>query len=159
MNVPRILLALNLILALALAGTLLAQPQEALFGTWKTIVAKSKYSPEDAPKSAVNKYEVTTDGFRLTGDNVTATGAVQHAEVNAKFDGKNYPVKGNPDADMYAFKKINGRTYELVQMKGGKQTTTIRIVVAPDGKSRMNTVTAKNAKGQAVNDSVYSERQ
>jgi hypothetical protein len=40
------------IFAAVLAGTMLAQPTDPQVGTWKLNLAKSKYSPGPAPKSA-----------------------------------------------------------------------------------------------------------
>ena len=40
--------------------------------------------------------------------------------VTAKFDGKDVPVKGNPNADTMSFRKISDRSYEVTSKKGGK---------------------------------------
>ena len=145
---------------MVLAGTLLAQAQESLFGTWKMNPAKSKYNPGPTPKSNVAKWEVFQDGAKLTVDVVPAKGETQHYESSGKFDGKDNPVKGNyPDGDTMAFSKIDARTYEVVTKKGGKNTLTARIVVAPDGKTRITTQTGKDAQGQTVNNTMFYEKQ
>jgi hypothetical protein len=141
------------------ALALLAQSQEAFYGMWKADVSKSKYSPGPAPKSNMKKYEPWQDGFKATQDMVTAKGEKVHVEVVAKVDGKDYPGKGSPDADTYAFKKLDARTYEVTQKKDGKVTIVAKMVVAPDGKSRTITQTGKNAKGEPVNNMVYWDRQ
>jgi hypothetical protein len=51
MNRKTILIRINLAIALVLAGTLLAQAQESVFGTWKMNAAKSKYSPVQPRKA------------------------------------------------------------------------------------------------------------
>jgi len=154
----RIRVVLMLVPALA-ALALLAQSQEAFYGMWKVDVSKSKYSPGPAPKSNMKKYEPWQDGFKATQDMVTAKGEKVHVEVVAKVDGKDYPGKGSPDADTYAFKKLDARTYEVTQKKDGKVTIVAKMVVAPDGKSRTITQTGKNAKGEPVNNMVYWDRQ
>ena len=63
---------LILAVALVLAGNLLAQAQESLFGTWKMNAAKSKYSPGPAPKSNIAKWEAFQGGVKLTVDVVPA---------------------------------------------------------------------------------------
>jgi hypothetical protein len=156
MKAKSILIGINL--ALVVAGTLLAQTQESLFGTWKMNAAKSKYSP--VPKSNIAKWEAFQDGVKLTVDVVPVTGATQHYEASGKFDGKDNPVKGNnPDADTIAFSKIDARTYEAISKKGGKTTVTARIVVAADGKTRITTQTGKDGQGQTVNNSIFYEKQ
>jgi len=149
-----------IILALVLAGTLLAQTSESLFGTWKMNAAKSKYSPGPLPKSFTVKWEAFQGGVKLTGDTVTANGETQHYESSGKFDGKDNPVKGNnPDADTIAFSKIDARTYEAVSKKGGKTTITSHMAVAADGKTRITTQTGKDGKGQTVNNTQFYDRQ
>jgi hypothetical protein len=154
------LIGINLALGLWLAGTLLAQAQEPLFGTWKMNVAKSKYSPGPVPKSNISKWESFEDGVKFTGDVVPVNGEPQHYESSGKFDGKDNPVIGNnPDADTMAFSKIDARTYEVVSKKGGKRTITARIVVAADGKTRVSTQTGKSVAGETLKHTVIYEKQ
>src|SRR5215813_725395 len=106
MKLKNILISINVAVGLALAGTLLAQAQESLFGTWKMNAAKSKYSPGAVPKSNISKWEPLDGGVKLTVDIVPASGETQHWESSGKFDGKDNPITGNdPDADMCAFSK------------------------------------------------------
>src|SRR6266849_9501941 len=106
MNPKNILIRINLAIALALAGVLLAQAQESLFGTWKMNAAKSKYSPGPAPKSNIAKWEASDGGVKLTVDVVPANGEPQHYESSGKIDGKDNPVTGNsPDGDTMAISK------------------------------------------------------
>jgi hypothetical protein len=142
------------------AGVLLAQAQESLFGTWRMNAAKSSYSPGPMPKSNIAKWEAFQGGVRLTVDVVPAQGETQHYESSGKFDGKDNAVKGNnPDGDTVAFSKIDARTYEVVTKKGGKNTVTARIVVAADGKTRVTTQTGRDGQGRTVNNSMFYEKQ
>jgi len=141
------------------ALALLAQTQEAFYGLWKVDLSKSKYSPGPAPRSNMKKYEPWKDGFKATQDMVTAKGEKVHVEVIAKVDGKDYPGTGSPDADTYAFKKLDARTYEVTQKKDGKVTIVAKMVVAPDGKSRSIVQAGKNAKGEPVNNQIYWDKQ
>ena len=154
----RIRVVVTLVPAFA-ALALLAQSQEAFYGLWKVDMNKSKYSPGPAPKSNMKKYEPWKDGFKATQDMVTAKGEKVHVEVIAKVDGKDYPGKGSPDADTYAFKRIDAHSYEVTQKKDGKVTIVAKMVVAPDGKSRSIVQTGKNAKGEPVNNTIYWDKQ
>ena len=154
------LTGIALTVASVLAGVLLAQAQESLFGTWRMNAAKSTYSPGPMPKSNIAKWEAFQGGVRLTVDVVPAQGETQHYESSGRFDGKDNPVKGNnPDGDTVAFSKIDGRTYEVVTKKGGKNTVTARIVVAADGKTRVTTQTGKDGQGRTVNNAIFYEKQ
>jgi len=151
---------ITLAIASVLAGVLLAQAQESLFGTWRMNAAKSSFSPGPIPKSNIAKWEAFQGGVRLTVDMVPEKGETQHYESSGKFDGKDNPVKGNnPDADAMAFSKIDARTYEVVNKKGGKNTMTARIVVSADGKTRTTTQTGRDGQGRTVNNTILYEKQ
>ena len=136
-----------------------AQSPDPWIGTWKVNVAKSKYSPGPAPKSSTMVIAAADGGIKVTSDTVPATGAATHTEITAKFDGKDAPMKGNPNVDTSAFTKIDGHTYQVVSKKGGKVGTTSRVVVSADGKTRTATQTGTNAQGQAINNTIVSDKQ
>lgn len=66
-------------------------------------------------------------------------------------------MTGDPNSDTRSLKKIDDRTLELTVKKGGEVTTSGRIVVSADGKTRTVTVsgtdpTGKKFHGPAVYD-------
>jgi hypothetical protein len=128
-------------------------------GTWKLNLAKSKYSPGPAPKSQTLKLEAAEDGVKYTADGIGADGKPTHAEFMAKYDGKDYPFKGNPDADTISYKRIDANNVEAVTKRNGKTTITGKVVVSKDGKTRTLTLTGKNAQGQDVNNTVVYDKQ
>ena len=128
-------------------------------GTWKVDLAKSKYSPGPAPKSFTLKFEATPGGIKFTGDGVSADGKALHSMFLSKFDGKDVPYEGNPDADTASPKKIDDNSYDNTWKKGGKATTTAKVVVSADGKTMTITHTGTNAKGEAVNNTVVYNKQ
>jgi hypothetical protein len=132
---------------------------ENWLGTWKLNVEKSKYVPGPAPKSLTLKYEASQGIITLTSDGVTADGKATHATYSSKFDGKDVPWVGNPDADTAAPKKIDDNGFENVWKKGGKVTVTVKTVVSKDGKTYTVTQTGKNAKGETVNITAVYEKQ
>jgi hypothetical protein len=152
------------LLAITLAVTVLmlaasAQAADHHVGTWKLDVAKSKYSPGPAPKESTLKIEAQADGLKFTIDSIDAEGKPIHTETSPKYDGKDYPMTGNPNADSISMKKINDHTIETSTKKDGKPLTTNRSVVSKDGKTRTSTYTGKNAKGEDVNNVVVYTRQ
>ena len=135
-------------------------------GTWKLNVAKSKYSPDPAPKSGTTRIETTADGFKIVADGVNSEGKKTHVEYTAKFDGKDYPEKvlldGQLDpsgADMVSVRKLDDYTYESTTKLKGKTLVVTKNVFSKDVKTRTQTVTGMNAQGKPVNNTVVYERQ
>ncbi len=127
-------------------------------GTWKLNEAKSKI-PAGATKNNTVVYEAAGDSIKVTVDGVEGDGKPLHSEWTGMFDGKEYPLTGDPTADMRSYKKINDHTNELTNKKDGKVTSSGRIVVAADGKSRTVTVSGTNAKGMKVKYTAVYDKQ
>jgi hypothetical protein len=143
--------------ALVLAN--IGQAADNQAGTWKLNVAKSKFSPGPAPKDGTLTIESQADGLKFTNQVTDAEGKTVHMELSPKYDGKDYPMTGNPDADMISLKKIDDYTIGTVHKKGGKSMLTVRGVVSKDGKTRTVTYKGTNAKGQKVNNTLVYDRQ
>jgi hypothetical protein len=104
-------------------------------------------------------YAAAGDSIKGTIDGVDGEGKPTHSEWSGKFDGKDYPVTGDPTSDSRAIKQIDDRNYELTIKKGGKVTMTGKAVVSADGKSRTVTVSGTNAAGKTVTStSVYDKQ-
>jgi len=145
-------------LALLFASSAFLQAADQFTGTWVLNVAKSKYSPGMPPKSQTTKLETLSDGIREVVDRVNADGTTTHWDFTAKFDGKDYPVMGDPDRDMASVKKLDDYTLEVVNKKAGKVTTSMKLVVAKDGKSRTNTVSGQTAAGVPINNVLFFDK-
>jgi hypothetical protein len=127
---------------------------------WKLNVAKSKYSPGPAPKSATTKIEAAGAGTKVIVDQEMADGIKRHWEFTSNYDGKDSPVTGNnPDTDMVARTRLDPATVQTVAKKAGKLTTTQTSAVSSDGKTRTVTTKGVNASGQQVNNVAVYERQ
>ncbi len=127
-------------------------------GTWKLNEAKSKI-PATAPKNNTVVYEAAGDNVKVTVDGTDAQGKPTHNEWTGKFDGKDYPLTGDPSADTRSYKKVDDRTTDLTNKKGGKVTATGRIVISADGKSRTVTVSGTDPTGKKVKySSVYDKQ-
>ena len=149
-----------LVLISVLAATAAVLAADNNVGTWKLNLARSKYSPGPAPKSQTLRIEAWgDDGVKYTADGVDADGKPTHAEFQAKYDGKDYPFKGNPDADVLSYKRIDANTVQATLKLKGKAAITAKVVVSPDGKTRTVTQMGTNAQGQALNIlSVYDKQ-
>ena len=152
-----------LVRALVACGVTLISASLALagdnwVGTWKLNVAKSKYSPGPAPKSLTLKFDPSPDGIKLAQEFVDAEGKASQGGFTAKFDGKDVPYAGNPDADTAAPKRIDDNTYQNTWKKAGKVTITAKVVVSTDGQTLTVTQTGTNGKGQAVNNTAVYDK-
>lgn len=154
MKTRTVLLALVVCIAAATAGF----AENANMGTWKLNEAKSKFSP-GAPKNTTVVYEAAGDNMKVIVDGIDGAGQSTHNEWTGKFDGKDDPLTGSPTSDTRAYKQVNDRTLTFTERKGGKVTTTGRIVVSADGKSRTVAATTTNPQGQKVSTTAVYDKQ
>lgn len=147
-----------LTLVLCLVGVTVVFAQDANMGTWKLNEGKSKF-PAGATKNNTVVYEASGDNVKVTVDGTDADGKSTHNEWTGKFDGKDYPVTGDPNADTRAYKKVNDRTLAMTVKKAGKTTVTGHIEVAADGKSRTVTTKGTDAKGTKVSTKAVYDKQ
>jgi hypothetical protein len=96
---------------------------------------------------------------KRTGETVKADGTKTSFEYTAQYDGKEYPITGNANADTVALKQVNDRTVEATLKKGGKVVTNARRVVSTDGKTLTLTLTGTNAQGQTMRNVQVFEKQ
>ena len=138
-----------LTLAVLFGGATVCLADNPHMGTWKLNEAKSKFG-KGATKNNTVVYEAAGDSIKVTVDGVDGDGNAIHSEWTGKFDGKFYPLTGDPTGDSRSYRKINNRTLVLTGKKGKKVTVSGRIVVAPNGKTRTVTTTGVNSKGKRV---------
>jgi len=139
-------------------GLTLCFADVAIMGTWKLNEAKSKLAP-GVPKNTMVVYEAAGDSVKVTVDGVDGQGKPTHSEWTGKFDGKDYPVTGDPSVDMRSYKKIDDRTLALTNKKDGKVTATGRVVVSADGKTRTLTVTRTDSTGKSMTGTYVYDKQ
>jgi hypothetical protein len=112
--------------------------------------AKSKLGP-GAPKNTTVVYEAAGDSVKVTIDGTDNDGKPTHNEWTGRYDGK--------ESDARSLKKIDDRTLGFNVKKGGKVTTSGRIVVSADGKSRTVTTSGTDATGKKFSStSVYDKQ-
>jgi hypothetical protein len=140
---------------LMIASLAAAQGTDALAGTWRLNVAQSKYQAAP-PKSQTTTLHAMDGGLHEVVERVNADGTTTRWEVMARYDGRDYPVKGDPSRDTVAMTKVDGNTVDIVNKKAGAVVSRMRIVVAPDGKSRTNTV--MDPSGQKTTAVLFFER-
>ena len=133
------------VLCLVTAGVCFAQ--DGHMGTWKLNEAKSKI-PAGQNKNHTVVYEAAGADTKVIVDGTDSTGAATHNEWTGKFDGKDYPVTGDPTSDTRAYRRVGASTLAMTIKKGGKVTVTGRIVLTANGKGRTVTTTGTDAQGK-----------
>ncbi|HSP44666.1 MAG TPA: hypothetical protein VLO30_01610 [Chthoniobacterales bacterium] len=146
-------ISFTLIMSLAMAAGVWAA-DDAMMGTWKLNEAKSKIGP-GAPKNSTVVYAAAGDQIKVTVDGTDAQGKSAHSQWTGKFDGKDYPVTGDATADMRSYNMEGKDTLDLTNKKDGKITSTGKVVVSADGKTR--TVTINSADSKVMSTAVYDK--
>jgi len=138
-----------------------AQSADPWIGTWALNIDKSQYEPASlAPKSQTTKQTAAGDAVTAITDGVDAKGKKLHTEITYRFDGKEYEYKGAPDPkSTRTYTRIGSNVYQFVNKVDGKITTTSRVTVSPDGKTRTIVTTGRDAQGNIVsNVSMWDKR-
>src|SRR5262245_44801827 len=105
-------------------------------GTWKLNDAKSKFAA-GATRYVTAVYAAADNGmFKVTLDGVDKDGKAVHDEWVGKFDGKDYPVKGDTFSDARAYSRADVHAWHLTFKRGSKVVGTGTMVDSADGKTR-----------------------
>jgi len=150
--------SIGIAFVLCLVAFVASAAASPIMGTWKLNEAKSKI-PAGAPKNTTVIYEAAGDKIKVTVDGVDAEGKPSHNEWTGKFDGKDYPLTGDPQSNTRSYKTVDDHTTDFSNKKDGKVTLTGRIVLSADGKSRTVTVSETDAKGKKVTSSTVYDKQ
>ena len=130
--------------SLLVAAVISAQANPRI-GKWKL--------KSDAPAPAINimTYEpYGNGGMKVTVHAVNAQGRVSEWTYNTMFDGKDQRVSGDTRTETTAVRKIDDRTNEIVNKRGGKVIQVITNVLSPDGKTIDNTYKNYNDAGEVT---------
>jgi len=116
----------------------------ALSGSWemRTIRNLGSVGP-------TTTYQSTKDGLRES---------VGSASFDAKFDGKDYPIIGDPAHGTVSLKRIDENTIEQTDKQVGKVIRVTRMTVSPDGKS-MQVESTSTQRGKESTMTYTAEKQ
>ena len=140
------------------AGAALCFAADPNLGTWKLNESKSKI-PADGTKNNTVVYTAAGDSVKVTIDGVSGDGKPIHNEWTGKYDGKDYPVTGDPGSDMRSLKMVSANTFAFTVKQKGQVTITGQIKVAADGKSRTVTANRTDAKGNKTTSTAVYDKQ
>ncbi len=122
------------LLASLLFATVVFGANDPEMGTWKLDVAESQLGP-NPPRSIIRVVEPVPDGARVTQHRVAADGKESTGVFTVKFDGKPYPISGDPFVDHLIMKRVSPYEIDGIGRKNG--ILSIRFVwkVSQDGKT------------------------
>ena len=138
-------------------GAVVCLSADTVIGTWKLNEAKSKIG--GGPKNHTLVYETAGDSVKVTTDGTDSEGKPSHSEWTGKFDGKDYPVTGDPNTDTRSYTKVNERTLSFVNKKGDKITISGHATVSPDGKTRTVSISGTDSKGNKFTSTAVYDKQ
>jgi len=108
---------------------------DPMMGTWKLNVAKSQLGPPPHPQSIIRKQIPVPGGVKVVQDRVDAQGKASTGEFTVGFDGKDYPISGDPFVDRLSLKRVNAYRVDGIGKKNDKTATTFIWQVSKDGKT------------------------
>ena len=94
----------------------------ALSGSWRTEKLNSV-----SENGLTITYQGTENGLKMSDPNGNS--------YDAKFDGKDYPINGDPGHTMVSLKRIGDDTIEETDKRDGKIVGVLHLKVSKDGKS------------------------
>jgi hypothetical protein len=127
-------------------------------GTWKLNEAKSKFSA-GAPKTTTGTYEAAGDSVKVTLDGTSFDGKPTHNEWTGKYDGKDYPVTGDPNQSTRAYTKVSDHSMKFVVKHGDKVVLSGTIEIAADGKTRTVKASGMSADGKKISYTAVYDKQ
>ena len=130
---------LTLIVAsLALAfpqGASAADPNAKLWnGTWHLNAAKSKFASSAKEQSETRTYNISHGKVAMKSSSKDPSGKALNFSYSAGYDGKWYPMVGNPNADRISLKVISDREVKASSQLHGKPSVESIAKVSADGK-------------------------
>lgn len=116
-------------------GVTAAAPDAKLWnGTWHLNAAKSKFAPSTKELSETRSYDVSGNKVTMKSTSKDASGKESSFSYSAAWDGKSYPMVGNPNADSISLTGVSGRQVNAKSMLHGKLTVESTAMVSADGK-------------------------
>ena len=106
-----------LLVILSFSASILAA-DSPFSGTWKFNPSKGHPTPP-IPKSVVAHVEADAENFKFSQEGVDDKDQSFKSSYEAKFDGKEYPITGDPDSDSVSLQRVNEREIKFTIKKAG----------------------------------------
>ena len=138
-----------------------AQGTDTWIGKWVLNIDQSSWSPAElAPKSQTTTITASPGGEMAVTDGVDAAGKKTHTENAYKFDGMESEVKGAPDPKTTrVYTRVDDHAYTTATKVNGTITTTSRVAVTADGKTRTEVTTGRDTGGRIIRNFLVFNKQ
>lgn len=129
--------------ALILAGLAIALPQGANAGapngklwngTWHLNATKSKFASPGKEQSETRTYAVSASKVTVKSSSKDLSGKPLNFSYSAGWDGKWYPMIGNPNASSISLTAVSDRELKASSQLNGKPSVESTATVTADGK-------------------------
>ncbi|MEA3081873.1 MAG: hypothetical protein QOD54_1541 [Sphingomonadales bacterium] len=129
--------------ALMLAAATMVVPQAASAatpsaklwnGTWNLDAAKSKFASPAKEQSETRTYEVSATRLTMKSSSKDMAGKELNFSYSAGWNGKSYPMVGNPNADSISLTAVSPREVKALSRFHGKLSVQSTATVSADGK-------------------------
>ena len=112
-----------------------AEPSAKLWnGTWHLNAAKSKFASSQKEQSETRTYNISGKKVSMKSSSKDPAGKALNFSYSAGYDGKWYPMTGNPNADRISLKVVSGREFKASSQLHGKPSVESTATVSADGK-------------------------
>lgn len=138
------------------AGLLVAA--DPMLGTWRLNVEKSKFSPGPGPKALTITYTQEGDWYVMKSVGTAADGTAISRTGRFKTDGGEYAVDGPNGPGKMSVKRSDQHNAVSVTKLDGGGTVTVKTAVSSDGRTRTQTVTGTNSKGETLNHTIVLDK-
>lgn len=129
-------------------------------GTFVMNAAKSTADPGPLPQSAKVTTEDAGNGMMKTNaEMVMPDGTTTKTEATYAYDGKAYPMTGNPNVDTVAVTQPDPNTLEITEKKADEVVANLIVKATADGKAFSTTVTGTDPEGKPFKNTGVYERQ
>ena len=103
-------------------------------GTWHLDAAKSKFESPAKEQSETRTYEVSATRLTMHSSSKDLSGKELNFSYSAGWNGKSYPMVGNPNADSISLAVVSDRVVRANSRLHGKLTVQSTATVSADGK-------------------------
>ena len=129
--------------ALILAGVAIAVPQSAFAkepdaklwnGTWHLNAAKSSFASPAKEQSETRTYQISGNRVTMKSSSKDPSGKALNFSYSARYNGKWYPMLGNPNADSISLTPVSERELKASSRLHGKVSVESKASISADGK-------------------------
>lgn len=132
---PARIIMLLAVLTAGLPFTCLAQEPDPLVGQWVLNVSKSTFDPGPGPKGQIRTYTHEGEIEKLTARGIGPDGKPTLVHYAARYDGKDYPIKGSAGGDQISLKRLDAFTTESTEKRNGRPVIVATRTVSADSRT------------------------